>query len=513
MPTLDWIGKDKVINHHLDVPYRVLDKQYTYGADESANMIIHGDNLLALKSLLPKYEGKIDCIYIDPPYNTGNEKWVYNDNVNDPRITKWLGEVVGQEGEDLSRHDKWLCMMYPRLKLLQKLLSDKGAIFISIDDNEQANLKLMCDEIFGASNYLTNIVWKRKRGRDNSAKWFSKSHEYLVVYAKNKDFFHTNNLDLDDETKAAYKNPDHDPRGVYRMLGTWARGTQGGVRYDFTTKSGQYFAERLWLFSKENLTRLDEDDKLIIRGDNIYRKMFIFENKGKIPETIWDDTSNCANASDEIKRMFGSIVFDTPKPTPYIKRIIEIATSTDSIVLDSFAGSGITGQAVLELNHEDGGKRKFILAELLDYAETITAERVRRVIDGYGEGKNIVEGVGGDFSFYELGEPLLIDNEYLNEAVGTEKIREYIFFMETKEPIPQSTVDDNAAYLGAKNGVGYYFNYDKDQTTTLDFAFLKSITQKFDGYIIYADKCVLSEKDLLRYNITFKKIPRDITRL
>lgn len=155
MPTLDWIGKDKVINHHMDVPYRVLDKQYTYGGDKSENMIIHGDNLEALKSLLPKYEGKVKCIYIDPPYNTGNEGWVYNDNVNDPKIKKWLGEVVGKEGEDLSRHDKWLCMMYPRLKLLQKLLSEDGAIFISIDDNELYNLKMICDEIFGSNCFVS----------------------------------------------------------------------------------------------------------------------------------------------------------------------------------------------------------------------------------------------------------------------------------------------------------------------------------------------------------------------
>lgn len=155
MPTLHWIGKEKVQKHHNDVPYRVLEKQYTYGEygnDASRvvsqdNMIIHGDNLEALKALLPEYQGKVDCIYIDPPYNTGNEGWVYNDNVNDPHIRKWLGAVVGKEAEDLTRHDKWLCMMYPRLVLLQKLLSPNGAIFISIDDNEQANLKLICDEI------------------------------------------------------------------------------------------------------------------------------------------------------------------------------------------------------------------------------------------------------------------------------------------------------------------------------------------------------------------------------
>ena len=177
MQTLEWIGKDKVINHHLDVPYRVLERKYSYDEagrhDEdngSENMIIHGDNLDALKSLLPRYEGRVKCIYIDPPYNTGNEKWVYNDNVNDPRILKWLGQVVGAEGEDLSRHDKWLCMMYPRLKLLQRLLSDDGVIFISIDDNELYNLKAICYEIFGLNCFVAKIAWQNNYSLRNDSK-------------------------------------------------------------------------------------------------------------------------------------------------------------------------------------------------------------------------------------------------------------------------------------------------------------------------------------------------------
>jgi adenine-specific DNA-methyltransferase len=186
MPTLEWIGKDKVVNHHLEVPYRVLEEQYTYNAEKSENMIIRGDNLEALKSLLPQYEGRVKCIYIDPPYNTGNEGWVYNDNVNDPRIKKWLGEVVGKEGEDLSRHDKWLCMMYPRLKLLQKLLAENGAIFISIDDAELPNLRLICDEIFGVRNFVEILVWQKRTSPD-ARKKISNGHEYILIYAKNID--------------------------------------------------------------------------------------------------------------------------------------------------------------------------------------------------------------------------------------------------------------------------------------------------------------------------------------
>lgn len=204
MPTLNWIGKDKVLNHHLEVPFHVLERQYSFdeaGKHEedngSENMIIHGDNLLALKSLLPKYEGKIKCIYIDPPYNTGNENWVYNDNVNDPQMQHWLHQVVGKEGEDLSRHDKWLCMMYPRLKLLQRLLADDGVIFISIDDNEQAKLRLICDEIFGNGNFLATIVWKSRAKPSNTgdAKYKPQNDaEYIFLYGNGntKQFLQVN---------------------------------------------------------------------------------------------------------------------------------------------------------------------------------------------------------------------------------------------------------------------------------------------------------------------------------
>ena len=219
MPTLEWIGKSKVINHHQDVPFRVLERKYSFDengqtdADNgSENMIIQGDNLEALKALLPRYERRVKCIYIDPPYNTGNEGWVYNDNVNDPKIKKWLGEVVGKEGEDLTRHDKWLCMMYPRLKLLQKLLADEGAIFISIDDNEQSNLRLICDEIFGVNNFVESIVWQKRTSPD-ARKKLSSGHEYILIYAKNSQNDCFNLLDIEGKDAAKFKNPDNDPRG------------------------------------------------------------------------------------------------------------------------------------------------------------------------------------------------------------------------------------------------------------------------------------------------------------
>ena len=334
--------------------------------DTTGNLYIEGDNLEVLKLLQSSYLNSIKMIYIDPPYNTGSD-FVYTDDFADGiahykevtrQTTKSNPETAGRY------HTNWLNMMYPRLKLARNLLTDDGVIFISIDDNEQANLKKLCDEVFGEDNFVADVIWKRKRGRDNSAKWFSKSHEYLLIYAKKLEEFNTNYLELNEETKAAYKNPDNDPRGPYRMLGCWARGTQGGVKYDFTTKKGQYFTERLWLFSKENLQKLDEEDKLIIHGDNVYRKMFIFENKGKIPETIWDSTSNAANAADEIKKIFGGIIFDTPKPIPYVIEMLKVATDKESLILDFFSGSATTAHAVMQLNAEDGGHRRFICVQL-----------------------------------------------------------------------------------------------------------------------------------------------------
>ena len=334
--------------------------------DTTENLYIEGDNLEVLKLLQSSYLNSIKMIYIDPPYNTGND-FVYTDDFADgiAHYKEVTGQATKSNPETAGRyHTNWLNMMYPRLKLARNLLTDDGVIFISIDDNEQANLKKLCDEVFGEDNFVADVIWKRKRGRDNSAKWFSKSHEYLLIYAKKLEEFNTNYLELNEETKAAYKNPDNDPRGPYRMLGCWARGTQGGVKYDFTTKNGQYFTERLWLFSKENLQKLDEEDKLIIHGDNVYRKMFIFENKGKIPETIWDSTSNAANAADEIKKIFGGIIFDTPKPIPYLIEMLKVATDKESLILDFFSGSATTAHAVMQLNAEDGGHRKFICVQL-----------------------------------------------------------------------------------------------------------------------------------------------------
>lgn len=535
MPTLEWIGKDKVINHHLDVPYRVLNKKYTYNADDSENKIIRGDNLEALKALLPQYEGKIKCIYIDPPYNTGNEKWIYNDNVNDPKMKKWLGDVVGKEGEDLTRHDKWLCMMYPRLKLLQKLLADDGAIFISIDDNEQANLKLICDEVFGARNYITSLPWQSRQSLQNDTD-LSINHEYIVCYAKKRrekdrrlkesnvdSWYSVNEFAFFPQKvdSSKFSNPDNDPRGPWKADPFDAPNIRPNLTYPITNPitGVQHLppSGRCWRISPDKFSSALADNRIIFGKNGTSKpqlKVFLYEKEalGSVPNS-WFSAENNATATHgtkEIQKIFSDKkIFDTPKPTTLLCNLFAITTDKNSIILDSFAGSGTTAHAVLNMNKSDGGNRKFILVEMEDYAETITAERVRRVIDGYGN----TDGTGGNFNFYELGEPLLLENKFLNENIPVQKIREYIYFMETKCPLANENSDDNKYFLDVHNSTAYYFYYEKEMSTTLDRKFLNTIKSKTDSYVIYADINTLSSNELLKYGITFKKIPRDIARL
>ena len=526
MPTLNWIGKEKVVNHHQDVPYRILEHQYTYEDGKetkdgtSENKIIHGDNLEALKSLLPEYEGKIDCIYIDPPYNTGNEGWVYNDNVNHPRFNKWLEKVVGKEGEDLSRHDKWLCMMYPRLKLLHKLLADDGAIFISIDDSEHSNLKLLCDEIFGIGNFISNIIWQKKYSPQNDARYLSDMHDFVICYTKNKNKWNRNLLPRSVEQDKRYKNPDNDPRGNWKSSDLSVKTYSEANDYPITTPSGQVVNppdSRCWGVSEDRFDELVEDNRIWFGkdGNNVPSiKRFLSEvQQGTVPVTLWfrDEVGDNQEAKQDLKQIFdkGNFPFDTPKPSRLIERVLQIATNKNSIVLDSFAGSGTTAQAVLNLNKQDGGNRRFILVEMEDYANNITAERVKRVIKGYGEGNKSVDGTGENFSFYELGKPLFLENQLLNEEAGIAKIEEYVWYSETRSPFIKQT---EPYLLGEKNSSAYYFYYDKDAITTLDESFLRKIKTKAQQYIIYADNCLLSKDITDNYNIVFKKIPRDISR-
>lgn len=575
MPILNWIGKDKVINHHLDVPYRILDKKYTHNATSSENKIIHGDNLEALKSLLPEYEGRINCIYIDPPYNTGNEGWVYNDNVNDPKIKKWLGEVVGKESEDLTRHDKWLCMMYPRLKLLHRLLAEDGAIFISIDDNEQANLKLICDEIFGAQNYIGTLIQNKMNAKNDTIN-IQRNHEFIIVYRKRVNTSNTKTLPT-----LVYKNYrirdiiQEGERFYYLNDAITTRGDGGtlkarpnlGYTIYYNPKTNDKIAvsdynKDLALTSNDINSVYSTDKNLIkegyipvrppkVRGnlgcwtwdinkfenekDNIVitgkktsltaRKRTFVDNKYvytenkklKYKSQYAGNTKSILDFStNEGTSLLNSImkkarVFENPKNLDLITYLINLIPHKNSIILDSFAGSGTTAHAVLNLNKKDGGNRKFILIEMEDYANDITAERVKRVIAGYGDDKNAVEGTEGDFSFYELGQPLFLENEYLNEELPLIEIHRYIWYTETASKFDEQK-KEHKHLLGIYDNSSYYFFYEKDSLTTLSYEFLDTIKHKSEAYVIYADNCVLPKEFMAKQNIIFKKIPRDITR-
>lgn len=524
MPTLNWIGKDKVVNHHLDVPFRTLEEKYRYGDPESAgqNKIIHGDNLEALKSLLPEYEGKIKCIYIDPPYNTGNEGWVYNDNVNHPKIKKWLGDVVGKEGEDLTRHDKWLCMMYPRLKLLHRLLAEDGSLFVSIDDNEEGSLQLVLDELFGRSKRIASVVWQKRYSRENREA-IGDAHEYVLVYTKNPTLFKQtrNKIPPTEAQTKVYRNPNNDPRGRWRPIPMTAQGYRPNQMYEIETPSGVKHTPppgRCWSLIREEYEKLLEQGRIYFgkNGDsqpNVIR--YLSEIEGFVPWTWWpsDEVGHTDRAKKEIYSLLGtSTGFDTPKPVALLERIVRMATGPNDLVLDSFAGSATTAHAVLNLNAEDGGNRKFILVELEDYADSITAERVKKVIDGYGEGKNAVEGSGGGFTFHELGDPLFLSDGSINDSLGIDHLRGYIWFTETRLSLPQTTESKNPHLIGSTDGTSYYLIHQPDGLGTLDFEFLNTIDKKDEQYVIYADRCHVDEELLRRHGIIFKKVPRDIVR-
>ena len=557
MPTLDWIGKDKVINHHNDVPYKVLERKYSYDEDSvykednhSENMIIHGDNLEALKSLLPQYEGKIKCIYIDPPYNTRkssekNKAWIYSDSVDDPKIKKWLGVTVGDEGEDLSRHDKWLCMMYPRLILLNKLLSDKGIIFISIDDNECSYLKIICDDIFGKKNFVAQLIWRSDGNFDNQAK-IKNVHEYILCYIKNADEVglpqaidpsaSENSKIYNEEVRnTVVKNGSKNPMSTIKLPKGFPCSVKNLIIKSRKDKFPYYATDAIiengYLINEVEVESGWSSKNILIKYiDNGFKPVkdtkgqdTVFEitktgniemikRRGEASHvlSVLQNLGSTQNMSNELAKM--GVKFNFPKPVDLVTYLISFYCRQDDVVLDSFAGSGTTAHAVLNMNKKDGGNRKFILVEMGDYANTITAERVKQVIDGYGEGKNAVDGTGGNFSYYELGSSLFLQDGTINNDIDTAEIRKYIWYTETNGLEYVENKQDKY-YLGSHNDTAYYFYYEKDKTTILDYSFLATVSVKAQAYIIYADSCALSDIDLQKWNITFKKISRDIEHI
>jgi site-specific DNA-methyltransferase (adenine-specific)/adenine-specific DNA-methyltransferase len=528
MPSLNWIGKDAVETHHKDVPFHLLEPQggLSCGAD-SGNLIVQGDNLLALKALLPRYAGQVKCIYIDPPYNTGNEGWAYNDNVSSPQIAKWLGEVVGKEGETLDRHDRWLCMMYPRLVLLKQFLREDGVIFVSIDDNEVATLRLLMDEIFGARNFVTSAIWNMMDSPKNSARYLSEDHEYVVLYAANKEAWFPNALPRSEAMIARYKNPDNDPRGPWLLSDLAARNFYAQGRFAITTPSGKVIdgppSGSYWRVNEEKFWELDRDNRIWWGKTGSNRpgiKRFLTDVKeGVVPRTLWpwQEVGSTRHSKQEISQILNrgtsSDLFITPKPTALIQRILQIASDKDSLILDSFAGSGTTAHAVLKQNAEDGGTRRFILVEMeQNIAENVTAERVRRVAQGYTNAKGEqVPGLGSGFQFCRLSAlPLFDAHGQVRADVRFAQLAEFVWFKETGTGY---TGRGDSPLLGVHAGRAIYLLYNgilKDKTEAGGNVLTRAIfavLPKFAGAkVIYAAANLLGTRSA-RERITFKQTP------
>ncbi|WP_442683641.1 site-specific DNA-methyltransferase [Stenotrophomonas sp. JC08] len=533
MPVLNWIGKPAVVTHHKEVPYRLLEPvpELSCGDVDSGNVIVQGDNLDALKALLPRYAGQVKCIYIDPPYNTGNEGWAYNDNVNSPEIRRWLGEVVGKEGETLDRHDRWLCMMYPRLVLLKKFLRDDGAIFVSIDDNEVANLRLLMDEVFGPTNFIATVMWQKKYAVANDHKTIAPMHDFVLVYQRSPRW-QRNLLPRGEEKDGQYKYEDR--KGQFRNSDYTCNKTaeeRPNLYYAITNpNTGDKIwpkRTRVWAYSQEEHQR-HISESLIYWGKDGRGKVPAYKRykhalrnaDGVVPQTIWhhEFAGHTDGSRKELREVLHDVPsvsdFSTPKPSLLIQRILQIASDKDSLILDSFAGSGTTGQAVLKQNAEDGGSRRFILVEMdQGIAGNVTAERVKRVARGYTNTKGEhVPGLGGGFQYCKLSkDPLFTADGQIREDVTFSQLAEFVWFSETGTGFKQK---DKSPMLGVHKGRAIYLLYngilgDKSVSggNVLTGPVLDLLPPHDGARVIYAAACRLSTPRLNREGIVFKQTP------
>ena len=556
MPTLQFKGKTFVQNHHLAVKYhQLVPKKELSLTDKISlhdNLIIQGDNLKALKALLPTYAGKIKCIYIDPPYNTGNENWVYNDNVNSPMIKEWLGKVVDKE--DLTKHDKWLCLMMPRLKLLRELLCEEGVIFISCDDNENSHLRLLLDEIFGSNNFIANITVKanpRGRQSDNDV---ATLHDTLFSYAKNYEHLELNGLPLTQDDIDEFDKQDEDGK-LWRELGLRQRGA-ASLRTDrpdmffpiyvnpddFTvsvTKTKKHSVEVvprkadgrdgrwMWGFDKTK-NEIDRVYARLIKKRNehdIFIKDYLERDdvqRTKKPRSLWlDKDVNTESGGKLLKQILPDTKFPYPKPVGLIKKILQIATNDNSIILDSFAGSGTTAHAVLELNKEDGGNRKFILVEQEDYANTTTAERVRRIIKGVKivKNENLKNGLGGSFSYFELGPTIEMESILQGKNLPSyEEFARYIFYTATGEEFNEKKINEKTGFIGETKNYELFMFYKPDvewlKRNALTLDGVKAMP-KYKGKqrLVFAPAKYVDDYTCLENRINFCQLPYEIYRI
>lgn len=572
MPTLNWIGKEAVVKHHKDVPFRLLEPvtDLSCGPADSGNLIVQGDNLHALKALLPRYAGQVKCIYIDPPYNTGNEGWIYNDNVNAPEIKKWLGQVVGKEAEDLSRHDKWLCMMYPRLALLKEFLRHDGAILISIDDNEFARLHEIIAEIFGEGNIIATLVWEK--GKKGDAKFVSVTHEYVLAVAKSKatllemgvrwrrrkpgvesvlEFYQKLRDQFGDDHKAirsrmmswyralpktapekAHKHYNwSDDRGLY-FAADFAGpddGRESRPRYDIphpVTKRPCKKPSTGWRWEEDKTLRaLAEIPMRIHFGPDETtipnRKSYLNEVDQEPMQSVFYKDGRAATL--EVESLVGPGVFAFPKDSEVIADLVGLVAGPGDLVLDSFAGSGTTGHAVLKQIARHGAGPRFILIELdPEIAVGVTRKRLCAVFGSQNGG-------GGEsglpfqppkpavgFRYCTLAEPLFDSSGHLCKSVTFSDLARHVFFTETGEPLPNQ-VKKTSPLIGICKQTAYYLLFngvlgDKrpDGGNVLTSKVLESLPNHEGPKVIFGEGCRLSPARLARESVTFRQIPYEI---
>ena len=535
MPTLNWIGKEAVVKHHKDVPFRLLEPvpELCCGPADAGNLIVQGDNLHALKALLPRYAGTVKCIYIDPPYNTGNEGWVYNDNVNSPEIRRWLGEVVGKEGETLDRHDRWLSMMYPRLVLLRQFLREDGAIFVSIDDNEVGNLRPLMDEIFGARNFITGFIWRKVDSPNDNKVPLTPDHEYVLAYARSKDRLKLAQMSAPGIVEAYGRVDDQGRRFRDRLLKKNGRNSLRRDRptmyFPLTAPDGSEVypthdngEEAVWAMGQAGIDRHKAAGTLIWKqrqrqGVTVwepYTREFAPEDPRRPYPSIWADLPTMRQAKAFLRDVFNTAdLFNTPKPVELIERILQMMNDPTALVLDSYAGSGTTGHAVLKQNAEDGGTRRFLLVEMDDgIAVRVAAERVRKVAEGFTpDGGEPVDSLGGGFQFCRLSaEPLFDADGQIRSDVKFAQLAEFVWFAETGTGF---TGTADSPLLGIHEGRAIYLLYNgilKDKSVgggNVLTGPVFDVLPKFAGpKVIYAAANRMGAR-AAREGITFKQTP------
>ncbi len=499
MPILEWLGKNEAVKSADKVPYKLLkvNEELSYG-DKTENMIIKGDNLEALKALLPYYKGQVKCIYIDPPYNTGNAFEHYDDNLE---------------------HSTWLSLIYPRLELLRELLAEDGSIWISIDDDECHYLKVICDEVFGRKNFINNVIWEKKFAPQNDVKWLSDSHDHILCYAKDKEKWHPNLLPRTEEMNARYKNLDNDPRGVWTSDNLLRKDIQPSGMYKIITPSGRVCEPSQgasWRVNEEKFKEMVADNRIWFGkdGNGVPRiKRFLSEvQNGMVSMTIWkyQDVGHNQEAKKEVKTFNSDDVFTTPKPERLIQRILTLSTKIGDLVLDSFLGSGTTCAVAQKMG------RRYIGIEMGEHAITHCVPRMKAVIDGEqgGISKAVNWNGGGGYTFYNLGETIFDENGNINKQVDFKTLAGHVWFSETKTPL---TNYEKSPLLGIYNGIAYYLLFngilgDKkpDGGNVLTQKVLDSLS-KFDGKkIIYGEASRMSLDKLKANNIVFKQTPYEI---